>query len=223
MEKAKKLLSSIHVPNTSVCLKLDMPPESKKLKLDATADSQVWAKNDGIVLSFSDKESIMKGEQLNDLIINTVQKIIQKQFPSLLGLQSTLIQCRIHTQHLLAPLSGNCHRRQLQIIHSRGNHWMVASTILAGDYGVVQVYDSIYSSIDDETKRIIHNLFDPASLLELVKIPKQIGGQDCGLYAIAISTALAFGLDPAIITFNQAAMRPHLIQCIDENKMIQFS
>ena len=86
---------------------------------------------------------------------------------------------------------------QLQIIHSRGNHWIVAATILACD-GTTHVYDSLYSTIDDETKMIIHNLFEPLSRVELIN--RLIG--KTGLFAIAISTALAFGLNPATITFN---------------------
>ena len=46
-------------------------------------------KSDGIILSLQDKECIVKGERLNDLIINTVQNILYKQFPHLSGLQST--------------------------------------------------------------------------------------------------------------------------------------
>ena len=53
-------------------------------------------------------------------------------------------------------------------IHSRGNHWVVASTIHARD-GVVQV--------NDGTRSIINNLFPPSSSLELIKIQKQIGGK----------------------------------------------
>ena len=77
---------------------------------------------------------------------------------------------------------------QVQIIHSRGNHWIITSTIHARD-GVVQVYDSIYSTVDYGRRSVINNPFPSSSSVELIKVQKQIGGKDC-----AISTALAFDL-----------------------------
>ena len=45
----------------------------------------------------------------------------------------------------------------LQIIHSRGNHWITASTIRC-EKSEVEVYDSFYGSLDNETKAAIENL-----------------------------------------------------------------
>ena len=39
---------------------------------------------------------------------------------------------------------------------------------------------------------------------------RQKGGNDCGLFAIAISVALAHNLDPAVMKFKQDLMRSHL-------------
>ena len=177
-------------------------------------DDCVWTKVDGIVLSRRDKEKISKGEMLDDLVINSVQVLLKKQFPDLLGLQSTLLQSS-------KQQSVKENHNQVQIIHSRGNHWIVASTIHARD-GVVQVYDSVYSTVDDGTRSVINNLFPPSSSLELIKVQKQIGGKECGLFSCAISTALAFRLDPETLSFNQAAMRPHLIRCIEQKEMSVF-
>ena len=41
----------------------------------------------------------------------------------------------------------------------------------------------------------------------------QKGSQDCGLFAIAIATALLNGLDMSQITFCQYDMKQHLISC----------
>ena len=46
---------------------------------------------------------------------------------------------------------------------------------------------------------IISNIFHESTRKELVSIHRQTGGQDCGVYAIAILTALAFCHDPAKI------------------------
>ena len=161
-----------------------------------------------------DKEKISNEEMLDDLVINSVQVLLKKQFPDLLGLQSTLLQSGKQQ-----GMKEN--HNQVQIIHSRGNRWIVASTIHARD-GVVQVYDSVYSTVDDGTRSVINNLFPPSSSVQLKKVQKQIGRKECGLFSCAISTALAFRLDPETLSFNEAAMRPHLIHCIEQEKISVF-
>ena len=112
---------------------------------------------------------------------------------------------------------------QLQIIHSRGDHWIVASTLAVGtSEEVVHVYDSVYSTVNKETRVIVYNLFGAQSLIRSVSIPREMGGQDCGLYVIAIATALAFGNDPAAMKFRQASLRSHLVECIATEKLSLF-
>jgi len=48
----------------------------------------------------------------------------------------------------------------------------------------------------------------------MVQVQKQEGGKDCGLFSIAVTTALAFRLDPAAIAFNQAAMKQLYTTCV---------
>ena len=69
---------------------------------------------------------------------------------------------------------------------------------------------------------IISNIFHESTRKELVPIHRQTGGQDCGVYAIAILTALAFCHDPAKIKFNQSAMRLHLIKCLEMGAFSPF-
>ena len=45
---------------------------------------------------------------------------------------------------------------------------------------------------------------------------KQQGGNDCGVFAIAISTCLAFGGDPTKMVICQARMRDHLLQYFED-------
>ena len=109
----------------------------------------------------------------------------------------------------------------LQIVHSRGNHWIVATTLLSSGRKVM-MYDSIYKNIDSETECVINNLFGHSFTIHMVHISKPVGGQDCGVFAIVIAIALAYGLNAATLKFNQIAMRPHLIQCIESKTMTCF-
>ena len=73
-----------------------------------------------------------------------------------------------------------------------------------------------------ETKAVISNLYGPEVLPRLVSINKQKGSTDCGLFAVAIATTLALGLDPAGITYHQSGLRHHLVKCLETGKFTVF-
>ena len=83
------------------------------------------------------------------------------------------------------------------------------------------MYDSIYSNIDNATTEVISNLFGTTST-KMIAVQRQRGGVDCGLFAIAMATAIAFGIDPGSQEFNQGEMRTHLVKCFDEKVMLLF-
>ena len=103
--------------------------------------------------------------------------IMKCQF-SLQGLQSTLLQTT-------SKPSVN----ELQIVHSRDNHWIVASTLISKPNSV-SVYDSLYDSIDEESLKVIQYLFGVEEVC-VVPVQKQQGYNDCGLFAIAYAVHLA--------------------------------
>ena len=105
------------------------------------------------------------------------------------------------------------------MIHSRGDHWILASNIGCTN-GDVNIYDSVYSSVDKATIAIITRLFQ-SSAVKIVTSSKQKGGTDCGVFAIATATALAHGI-LNVSSFDQSAMRQHLINCFKENLMTPF-
>ena len=103
--KVKKLLKLYHQPSPSDINKENEPPK-KKFKAD---------------ISNSYLDTVTSGEKLSDIPINLPQQLLKKEFASVNGLQSTLIQSK--------PRAGEPSDNQLQIIHSRGDHWIVALTI----------------------------------------------------------------------------------------------
>ena len=126
------------------------------------------------------------------------------------GLQSTLLQSKKDYPALKD-------KNSVQIIHSRGDHWIFASIAPSG---VVKVYDSVYDTVDEETTNIIRKLSGGTCPLATVTIRKQIGSRDCGLFAIGISTALCFGIDPVTIKLDR--MRPHLVNCFERGTISLF-
>lgn len=147
-------------------------------------------------LSDLEIENIVMGVELSDMQINLAQRVLKQQFPELNGLESTLYQ---NKQQFL---SEDNVKNKLQIIHcEQRHHWIVASTanIAGGTSDVVIVMDSVFNSIDQETKQIIYALFQygpKQPIIKLIKTQKQNGSSDCGVFAIAMATAIAFGRNP---------------------------
>ena len=50
----------------------------------------------------------------------------------------------------------------------------------------------------------------------MMNIAKQRETTNCGLYAVAILTCLAFGDDPTEKNFDHTALRLHLRQCLEK-------
>ena len=58
--------------------------------------------------------------------------------------------------------------------------------------------------------------------VQKIKVQKQYGGDDCGLFAIVNAVQLAKKCDPAKVKFRQYQMRSHLINCFEKGKMTSF-
>ena len=146
--------------------------------------------------------------------------LIRNQFPHLSGLQSTLLQ---QSRHISPCLTG---RNALQIIHCRDSHWIVISTVPVGGCSIpeesVFIYDSLYTTVDQGTMRLLQKMFGKKIALSMQSIQKQVGSKDCGLFALAVSTAIACSIDPTKILFDQSKMRHHLIICYEKNKFSMF-
>ena len=52
---------------------------------------------------------------------------------------------------------------------------------------------------------------------------KQKGATDCGVFAIAFATAIAFGINPSKLKLKQEAMRAHLVYCFSAKKDVSVS
>ena len=51
---------------------------------------------------------------------------------------------------------------------------------------------------------------------------KQKGSNDCGVFAIGIAVAVAFGLNPSKVHFQQDRMRAHLVNCFNKELFSLF-
>ena len=97
-------------------------------------------------LTIAHRDLITCGDELNDKHIAFAQAILKKQHIKLSGLQSSLMLPK-----QITPVTAS---DALQILHGRGNHWIVIRTIGCCP-GSVKVFDSLYSSIDQATLLLI--------------------------------------------------------------------
>ena len=66
------------------------------------------------------------------------------------------------------------------------------------------------------------NLFESSCVpvLTMAEMSKQKGVNDCGVFAIAAATALAFDSD--LLQVQQSRMREHLLICFERESMLPF-
>ena len=133
---------------------------------------------------------------LNDLIINAAHLLLKAINPHLSGFQN--------------PVLGQClafdveSEEFVQVLHDGHGHWLTVST--DGTYPLVNVYDSLYSALSPSSKlQIASLLFTTHKQISLSfkDVQMQARSSDCGLFAIAFATAIAFMMDPGCFLFEQ--------------------
>ena len=81
------------------------------------------------------------------------------------------------------------------------------------------VFDSMYGDLDQEsTSQILSILKHEGKFVKfhMITVQRQVGGTECGVFAIAFAVALSFGLNPTKLIFDQSKMRTHLITCLSK-------
>lgn len=161
-------------------------------------------------MTAEDRKIVAEGKELSDKHMNFAQSLMKQQFTDtpIKGFVSTLIFSNKRSVNFTTggPV--------IQIVHTRGNHWIVATT--DGITNKIFVYDSLYSSIDICTEELIAENFGMAHIEVVLDAPKQKGPMDCGAFAIAVCILLAHHYSqhqPLKLSFNQDLMRDHLIEC----------
>ena len=144
-----------------------------------------------------------------------------KQFPAIDGWQSTL----------LAQIDGfiPATNESIQIHLVSGNHWVTSSSL---GHEVV-VYDSklrrgkLNSTLTHQLCLIYRTLIKVEIntghlIVQFPYTPKQKGGSDCGVFAIAFAFHAAMGDNISGFQFDQLKMRRHLMKCLRKQNFTPF-
>jgi len=127
-------------------------------------------------------------------------------------------------QDKVVQLSHDEVKDKVQIIFcSAQRHWIVASTV-GCKIDEVKVYDLLYRTTDEETKKIILSLFQVKGTvaIKFIRCQQQKGLKDCEAFSMAFSTAIAFKAYTCKLRFDQESMRSHLVKCLDQKQMSPF-
>ena len=182
--------------------------------ITCTVKEKGWVTCGKAVLTSREKMMLCNGKELSDIHIDASQNLLKLQFYDINGLQSMLYQNK-------QPLK-KCDN-VLQIMFVNNNHWAVLSTL--ANVSAVSYYDSAYNKLSVTTQQTIATLLSPSNgqvTVNIMDIAKQKGCTDCGLYAIAVATALAHKIDPVTLVFRQDEMRSHLQECFEKQKLQPF-
>jgi hypothetical protein len=160
---------------------------------------------------------------LSDDLIDKAQGLLAQQFPKIDSLQSV---CLLEAGAAQSTL-GSPERPWIQVILVNLNHWITASNLHGGG-NTIQIYDSLFTATASKktTKQlsVLSFMFaqEDSLHLEFANMQRQTGGSDCGLFALAVATSLAYGQDPTAHTYDQDKMRSHLQESFRLNYMVQF-
>lgn len=208
--KAEMLKAEVSVDSSQ-------PGEEQEAAI-SVSQTETWLTINGIKLTNNDKEKIRTGEWLDDNVINVCQYLISQSHPSFAGFIDTLI---------IAHNSANAvDSQQVLQIHHLGAHWVTSQRLK----NKVTVFDSLpFSGVPDTLKKQIIMLYAPLFTgvnevldVNFVCCQKQTGINDCGLFAIANCIGLANSCNLSKLSFEQGAMRQHLIQCLENRTMEMF-
>ncbi len=136
---------------------------------------------------------LSEGRWLTDRHIDATCALLRGQFQDARGLQCPLLGQNLSFLPVEPPF--------VQILHIGGNHW---NTVVAIDTQTVKVYDSLYHSLDAGTSKqsaaILRSSCKQISF-SIENTQEQIGGSDCGLFAIAYATEYCYGNAPECYRF----------------------
>ena len=161
---------------------------------------------------------------LTDDIVDYTQSLLSQQFREIDSLQSV---CLLEAGAGQTPL-GSPTRPWVQVVWVGQCHWITVSSLRTSRRNAVQIYDSMYSV--SASKKLICQLSvlsfkfteDDELIIEHQNMQRQQGGNDCGLFAVAVATALCHDIDPLTCRFHQSRMREHLRLCLTKGRMEPF-
>ena len=193
---------------------LFQPSECITISSASEDEDRGWVSNELYSLTQQDRDVVASpAGWLTDNIVTVAQLLILQHFPNMSGLQlHEVCAFEVHTGEFL------------QIINISNNHWCVVSTVGCED-GVVNVYNSLYSSVSDSTICMIAGMVSSSAselIIKMMDVEKQSNGSDCGVLAIAYVFDICSRLNPCTARFHHKNIRKQLVMCLENCRFSRF-
>jgi len=155
---------------------------------------------------------------LNDRVINASQQLLKADFPQTNGLLDTVT---LGCSGIKLDIASSC----VQIVYDAAReHWFTITSV-GCDANTVDVYDCVNGTPSNDCVKVITKAFcvDGSQLnIRVLNMVKQLGKDDCSLFAIAYATTIVNGGDPVNVVYDQGKMREHLERCLTSGHMSVF-
>ena len=158
-------------------------------------------------------------ESVIDNIINTLQNMLNREYPDVKGLQDPVLGQVLQFKVIIkSPF--------VQVLHTGGLHWVAISRSGCNN-GEVCIMDSLFDGrLSQHTKRQICSLMNCKKakiVVSSLPLQQQHNGVDCSLFAIAfVQFVMHYKRYPINITFKQSLMRNHVMEALGKNKLELF-
>ena len=202
------------------CCDLDLTKPKEVIVLSSDEEStmeNIWLSTQLYTLKMDKKEEVLlPSGWLSDTVIGAAQLLILQEFPLMAGLQDPAVHQCLSFQILRGEF--------VQIINVGGCHWCTISNVGCSD-GVVNVYDSMYSSVSNSTLKLIASLVlshTERLTVRVMDVGRQSNGSDCGILAIAFAYDICSGNDPCKVKYNHRLIRQHLADCLGKCCLTRF-
>ncbi|CAF5027667.1 unnamed protein product [Rotaria sp. Silwood1] len=148
---------------------------------------------------------------LTDLHIYLFFELLKKEFPNINGL------CGPAQIHLYTGSLEN----SIFIFNANSNHWLTVANLESEN--IWKVYDSLSYPTESLVKFFQDVLpGEEKVVLSFENVQQQVGGHDCGLFALAFATSLCYGDIPSSLFYDQKSLRNHYVNCIENNEIQRF-
>ena len=169
--------------------------------------SEIINVNKNLKFTNEERNIVLQKHMLSDESINLAQNLLKEQFPKISGFQDTVIG-KTQSSNIVKT-----NDKFIQLFHVGSLNWVYVASVSENKShnGGCQLYGSFSDGkvSPGVAKQIAaFSFYDlPEILVEIKGIQQQTNSVDCGLFAIAFASSLAFGEDPANVTYDSTKLR----------------
>ena len=153
---------------------------------------------------------------LSDESIDLAQQLLKKQFPIVGGLHGIAL-----SEHYDLNVVKK-DKPFIQILYNGSVHWICLfnSDKYRSEINTCYILDTLSrGKITKNVEKKICALLlckEPVIKVVINSVQQQGNGVDCGVFAAAYGTPVAFGENPLLCTYNVPLMRQHLVNCLEK-------